>query len=600
MSQLQNNFFIQLNPLLYFISEPDRTNWINERYVNLLTYDGIVDYVDNVNYSGIFHHIQTYGINELVDFHETLKHAVVDNQFSVLWVDEFYLSASSRRYNVSHFVHPLIVYDYNEETDQYNVIFFDITKGQVFINIDADELSVAMSSVSTYYEYGADFGAIKNSLSIYKPSSTFKGEYHLNVFIKNLSHYLYCIKDNGADWYNLQRKHLYYSRNVVYGVQIYQVLIEELNSPECRINYKTIHDFTKHKRFLYEKLLYIEKEYYISQTLKNMIEQFGKHADTLERIRLLNLKYQTKNGNFSASLSFDEEYITKLKNALEKGYNTEIDLLPKIIQELKSLKYAKRYLSEHQIISYEIALNEKEEVQYVKQIALDKPVYSNRIDIVNSIEQESSCGKTIIVNDKYRYLIDENREKYSNIYSIDIPVTPIKKIECRSSEPTGFSLNIICLPGQNNSLVSFDPELLRKYDGKNHIELKSENGNIFQCVYVGEDPYIYKLGYAIDASHYKYICIEMKSFGTSKTAQLFFVNSGYQNWSQQRMVEFEIIPDGELHIYTIDMTRNEQWHGFIGGIRLDPAHYDSHCIWKAEDNAECYIRSFVFKSNTSE
>lgn len=599
MNQFQNNSFIQINPLLYFISNPDQAGWINERYVNLLTYDGIVDYVDNINYSGIFHHVKSYGINELSDFHEAFKNAVVNDQFAVLWVDEYYLSASSHRHNSIHFVHPLIVYGYSEETDQYNVIFFDITKGQVIIRIDAKEMHEAVAGVKEHYNYGATIDALDKTLSVFKPSSTFKGEFHLDVFIKNLSHYLYCIKDNGSDWYNLQRKHLYYSRSVVYGVQIYQVMINELNSPECRINYKTVHDFVKHKRFLYEKLLYIENEYEVSQILKDLIKQFGKHADKLECIRLLNMKYQTKNGYFPASLSFDSEYKAKLKNALEKGYETELDILPKIIQELKSLKYTKKYLSEHHIISCETVLCESEEGWNVKQITFDKSVCSSKIDIANHVGQALSGVKIIIVNDKYRYLINEDREKYGSIYSIDIPVMPIRKIECRSPEPADFTLNIICLPGQNTSSETFDPELLTKYDGKNHIELQTEDGNAFQYVFTGEDPYIYRFGYGIDASHFKYIRIEMKSFGMNKTAQVFFVNSGFQNWSAERMVEFDVVADGAFHTYIVDMQTNSHWTGFIGGLRLDPAHYTPEYPFSRDVLNECTIRNFNLISDMS-
>ena len=587
MSQLQNDFLVQLNPLLYFISKPDQIGWINERYVNLLTYDGIVDYVDNINYSGMFHHIRSYGINELNDnFHKALKNAVVNDQFAILWVDEYYLSASSYRYNVSHFVHPLVVYGYNEETNQYDVIFFDITKGQVIIRIDVDELCEAMTGVKEHYIYGATIDALDKTLSIYNLSSTFKGEFHLNVFIRNLSHYLYCIKDDGADWYNLQRQHLYSGRSVVYGVQIYQVLIDELNSPECRINYKTIHDFVKHKIFLYEKLLYIENEYDASQTLKNLIEQFGKHADALEMIRLLNMKYQTKNDNFPASLSFDSKYISRLINALEKGYETELEVLPKIIQELKSLKYTKRYLSEHHIVSCKMTLLEAEEGQYAKKITFDKPVCSNRIDFVNGGVQN------IIINGKYRYLIAEDSEKYRGVYSIDVPVRPIRTIECSSSEPTEFTLNIICLPGQDTSSATFDPELLNKFDVKNQIEIQSEDSNAFRCVFTGEDPYIYRSGYGIDASHFKYIRIEMKNTGTSKKAQIFFSKAGSHIWSSRRMVEFNIVPDGKFHTYIVDMQTNSDWTGFIGGLRLDPAHYNSTNPFIDDIPNECIIKRF--------
>ena len=69
MSRIQKNSFIQINPLLSFIDLPDKIGWINERFVNLFMYDGIVDYVDNVNYSGLFEHIRDWGYDELLDFH---------------------------------------------------------------------------------------------------------------------------------------------------------------------------------------------------------------------------------------------------------------------------------------------------------------------------------------------------------------------------------------------------------------------------------------------------------------------------------------------------------------------------------------------------
>lgn len=63
------------------------------------------------------------------------------------------------------------------------------------------------------------------------------------------------------------------------------------------------------------------------------------------------------------------------------------------------------------------------------------------------------------------------------------------------------------------------------------------------------------------------------------------------------MVEFDIIPDGEFYTYTVDMTCHENWTGFIGGIRLDHAHYDSGCPFNDNDSNECIIKNFYFISN---
>lgn len=599
MKRIQNKSFIQINPLLYFISEPDKVGWIYERYVNLLMYDGIVDYVDNVNYSGLFLHIRSYEINELDDFHKIMKSSVSLEHFSVLWVDEYFISRSYR-YGQNHFVHPLIVYDYHEETESYSVIFFDIMKGQVFISIPEEELNAAVCGVKEHYVVGGNVSALKKTLSVFRSYSCLKGTYHLDVFIKNLSRYLYCTNNDDTEWYDLQRKELFNNRNVIYGVQIYRALINELRSSECRINYKSLHDFIKHKNSLYERLLYIEREYNVSCLLKDLIVRFGELADDLERMRLLNIKCQTKSGNFPASLCFESDYTEKLICVLERGYETELDIIPRILNELSSLTYTQKFTADHHMIQCNAALRDFRKGYYVKQFTFDKPVYSNRIDVMSKTEKGIDSENTIIINDEYRYSVKTEFANHSRVQSINIPVMQICKIECRSSETVDYTLNIVCLPGQDTSKPTFDPKLLREYDGINHIEIHSEVNDALWFRVLENDPNIFKTGFAVDASVYKCIRIDMKAAGISKKAQVFFSDVGRDIWSAQRMVEFDIIPDGEFHTYTVDMTCNEQWHGFIGGIRLDPAHYDSHCIWKAEDNAECCIKRFVFKSNTAE
>ena len=380
MRRLHQNSFIQINPLLYFLPTHVQRGWINERYVNLLMYEGIVDYVDNINYSGLFNHVRSYGIDELQNFYETLDGSIQSSKFAVLWVDEYYLSVSIR-YNTHHFVHPLIVFGYNIEKEQYNTIFFDIMKGQVILGIDSNELFCAVFGVKKYYMHGSNIDALTTTLSVFMPKTEIKGEFHLDVFIKNLSQYLCCENDHGTEWYDTQRKEVFNNRGVIYGVQIYHALIDELKSSECRINYKSLHDFIKHKLFLYERLLYIAEEYDVGQTLTCLIERYGKHANQLERIRLLNLKYQVKIGDFPVALSFDHDFIEKLINALKTGYDNELELLPMILRELQSIKYPLGFVFDHSIKSYNISLQEAGEGWYSNIITMDH-FYSNRIDYI--------------------------------------------------------------------------------------------------------------------------------------------------------------------------------------------------------------------------
>ena len=173
----------------------------------------------------------------------------------------------------------------------------------------------------------------------------------------------------------------------------------------------------------------------------------------------------------------------------------------------------------------------------------------------------------------------------------------INKIECRALNKINLTLNTICLPGQDLSAKVFIPEIVRGFDGINHIEILDEFNRF---VFTGPDPYIFKTGFAINASHFRFINVEMKTVGTSRKAQLFFSTIGSQNWTELQMVEFDTIPDESFHEYIIDMQSNSLWNGFIGGIRFDPAHFDSNCQWRPDVLSECVIKSLIIRSDVSE
>lgn len=576
------------------MKNPDQIGWIHERYINLLMYDGIVDYIDNINYSGLFNHVRSYGIDKLTNLHSTLKYEVLNNQFAILWVDEYYLSISSYRFKKCHFVHPLIAYDYLKDCDQFDVIFFDITQGQILTHIPANQLYASVAGVKQYFSYGGTSESLTQTLSVFNLNSTFKGDFHLDVFIKNLLDYLYCQKDNSTAWYTLQRRELYNNSNVIYGIQIYQALIDELNSPNCSINYKTLHDFIKHKQFLFEKFRYIENNYKSNQLLGCLIEQFDNHSKKLEKIRLLNIKYQIKAGYFPASLSADSKYKEKLISVLKEGYHTELLILPQIIEEFSSMQYHKDYSSykNMQIIEESFFEPKDSNTNHVKRVVFNNPFYSNRIDVINKPSQTILSSPILAVNDNYKYLIKPNcNSKYSS-YSINIPTMLVKKLEFKSIEPFDISVNLIPLMGQDTSGKNFNPELIDKFDGLNQMVPIFSKKDGCRFIINNGDPFIYKTGLAINASYYRKIFVEMKVVSTCKKAQIFFSEVGKQSWSPQRMVEFSIIPDGEYHSYTINMQVNQYWTAFVGGIRFDPADYDLDFPFLGNSINECTISKF--------
>ena len=589
---------MQINPLLAFLSRSSQEGWILERFVNIMMYGDIVDYVDNVDFYGLFDTIAQYKIGDIRNMQELLEQEIMFDKFVILWVDEFYISAS-KRYFSNHFVHPLIIYEYDKDKKKFKSIFFDIMRGQVIVDIDANELVKAAYEIRNHYMQGGSIDALHKTFTTIKPKVSFQGDFHPDLFIKNLSHYISCEKE--CEWYSSPRGELYNNPNICYGIQIYQMLLDKLNSSECSLSYKTIHDFIKHKKHLHDRLLYIENEYNLEPLLHELIDKFGKVADDLEKIRLLNMKYQTKSGRFPSVLCQDDEYRCKLKKALEHGYSVELDVLPHILYKLKSLTYSKKELNNQFILSYQIKLDNETNThnndKFDQQIIVNPEVYSCKIDFINGMDDYPCHDVVMIVNDKYVYNIKTDLEQYRVLKSISIPPMIIRKIECQSMTPVEFTVNVIPLPGQDVSKSVYDPELCEIFDNVHQMESAKSINRELNFIITDEDPYLFKLGYGINANHFKNIFIEMKITGTSNKAQIFFTSVASSIWRNDWMVEFETLPDGEFHTYRIDMSTNTNWFGYVGGIRFDPADYNGDCPFIENEDYECTIKKFYFKAD---
>ena len=109
----------------------------------------------------------------------------------MIWVDEYDLSCSMR-YNSCHFVHPLLIYGYDDNKEIYNVWFFDINNGFRTVEITQKEIEIAMFDATIYYMSGSTEAIILSLVSIFQVSLVFpRLPFNINVFISHLRDYLY-------------------------------------------------------------------------------------------------------------------------------------------------------------------------------------------------------------------------------------------------------------------------------------------------------------------------------------------------------------------------------------------------------------------------
>jgi dipeptidyl aminopeptidase/acylaminoacyl peptidase len=99
----------------------------------------------------------------------------------------------------------------------------------------------------------------------------------------------------------------------------------------------------------------------------------------------------------------------------------------------------------------------------------------------------------------------------------------------------------------------------------------------------GTDPYMgSNENLNIDAASLTTLKIEMR-VSAGEWGQLFFITDSDRVFDEGKSFRFQIISDGQFHVYALDMSQSYHWLGEIEQIRLDPtenpAFIEIDCIW---------------------
>ncbi len=88
----------------------------------------------------------------------------------------------------------------------------------------------------------------------------------------------------------------------------------------------------------------------------------------------------------------------------------------------------------------------------------------------------------------------------------------------------------------------------------------------------GDDPYMESETLRFPGPAYPAMSVEMSVTGDGDTTigQIFFLTADDPAWSETNSQTFEIVADGTMREYTIDLSTNPRWGSTITGLRLDP------------------------------
>jgi hypothetical protein len=127
--------------------------------------------------------------------------------------------------------------------------------------------------------------------------------------------------------------------------------------------------------------------------------------------------------------------------------------------------------------------------------------------------------------------------------------------------------------GEDGDMKGWD-----SWAGANNVQLIGYSNGILSLRITGPDPFFFfKVAWSqdrplkIDASKYKYVSVKMRNTSGDTRAQIYWASDLDPNWSEANHHDFDIISDGEWHVYLIDLRNNPKWSGTITNLRFDPA-----------------------------
>lgn len=285
--------------------------WINLGYRLINHIENIIDYIiENVNFG---YHL-------------------------IIHVDEFYLP-DKWTYNKVHFVHPALIYGYDNKEKKLKGIGF--TKG-IFkeISFDYTQFSDAFKNGKIYYEESAPWCEYV-ALQLMRPKkSEIEYPFVNDIFLKELNNYLFSIGDSVRLF-----SYSYDESRVEYGFKVHDVIIRGLESllqGKNTIDYRACHLIAEHKKCIYDRIGYFIARNNLSGEIIILHTEYLEIVKKFNIFRIKILKNLKDFGNaniYNPNISdLNLEQKSKVKesiNMIKELKDAEYDILIKILDQLE-------------------------------------------------------------------------------------------------------------------------------------------------------------------------------------------------------------------------------------------------------------------------
>ena len=587
---------------LSVLLRPELYAWFYENFINITILgesDQSIEFIDNFvdySYRELMEERVVYRYDDFPDKSGIIDYLIksIDNGFySYMFLDK-YCIPDTDSYMSWHFVHQIIAYGYDDINKTISAVDFSFEKGVVIHEISYENFIEGFINIGEYYMLGGGAKPLEENIMSFKPNykttiNVKDNTFELDRFMSELQDYI-----NSTVNISKIRKIYFHTDDMKFGIAVYDKLIKSLEklqqgTVERVIRFKHLSDICLHKKYIYNRLRYINENFEIKPECREKIEEYKEVPILWQQAKSSCLKQNIIDKKSFAEFSHNPKFLSKFIQILKEAEIIEKETLRYIYGSLK--KYAVSKSKTQNIIKKE---------DYETEYSSDKKtikIQLNNSELIECIEIMSSGAK--FNNDSIKKIhFDDGDEiviyerQYNILHKDRIEFKPkiIKWFEyCEAENNTdpeylkNLDFYIYKLPDKIywDFWASQYIYCERKIDETVPYDYINKPINYFKVI--GNDPnIIYNVNF--DADKLKYVYIKYKTSCLEECAALFF--GTYENpvFSGSYIKVFTLSPNDRSYEYILDMSKTAGWNGIVKKLRFDPAECEN-----IYEDGECFI-----------
>jgi hypothetical protein len=245
--------------------------------------------------------------------------------------DEFYLP-NKRRYSREHFVHPTLIYGYDNTTSTLHALGFNAQAFFTKLTFRYDDFSQAYASARALAQ--ADATTRDDALVglIKMRGRRARYPFNLDRFLQALTGYLSATFDSAKkyDLLNFLPPEIDVDATVNFGFKVYEHFeagLQQLLRGQAVMDYKNIHLLYEHKRCLLETFRFIMADYQVGAPFGRLVEDFQRVVQQFHSMRWKYLRY---------TITHDTQLVAQLIEQIGAVKKDEGELLMRMHEQLQA------------------------------------------------------------------------------------------------------------------------------------------------------------------------------------------------------------------------------------------------------------------------